>query len=230
MHCLTVAMAITFATSRPTSGHYQTLDLPKDAPRNQIKAHFYKLSKKYHPDVNSEPGAKEKFQAVSEAYAVLGDERKRRAYDRTLAPATAAGHASHDAHHAYTHWSYETRRRGATHAWEYARRPNTGGAARHSYAYPPPPGAPPGSSSSAHSAHANAKYAHNPQGARTNPFAHPHVQRATGRRGPLETGAGAGATGPATSDKVSMLGRAVTVAVLVFIMATIGHGASASAA
>ncbi|KAH9848019.1 hypothetical protein C2E23DRAFT_845856 [Lenzites betulinus] len=33
-----------FAVSCPRHGHYQTLDLPKDAPRNQIKAHFYKIS------------------------------------------------------------------------------------------------------------------------------------------------------------------------------------------
>ncbi|KAI0349266.1 DnaJ-domain-containing protein [Trametes cingulata] len=66
-------------------GHYQTLDIPKNATRNQIKASLYKLSKKYHPDVNDDPNAKEKFQAVSEAYGILGDERKQRAYDRSLA-------------------------------------------------------------------------------------------------------------------------------------------------
>ncbi|KAH9848021.1 DnaJ domain-containing protein [Lenzites betulinus] len=229
-----------FVASCPRHGHYQTLDLPKDAPRNQIKAHFYKLSKKYHPDVNSDPGAKEKFQAVSEAYAILGDERKRRAYDRTLAPSAPAGHAHapHESHHAYTHWSYETRRRGATHAWEYARRPHPNGP-RHSYAYPPPPGSSSSSSTSTSSSSSssswtppNSHYTHNAPHARTNPFAHPNVQRATGRRGPLPTGAGGGggAPPPATSDAVSMLGRTVTVAVLVFLIATIGHGMSASAA
>ncbi|KAI0633951.1 DnaJ domain-containing protein [Trametes polyzona] len=202
-----------FTTSRPRCEHYQTLDIPKDASKNQIKASFYKLSKKYHPDVNSDPGAKEKFQAVSEAYAILGDERKRRAYDRTLTPTSGQGHPgytnaphAHESHH--PHWSYDGRRRGATHAWEYSRRPNSG--PRHSYA--PPPG------SAAHTHYA----AH---GARANPFVNPNVQRATGRRGPLPTG-----PGPSPADSISVLGRTVTVAALVFLIATIGHGLSGSAA
>ncbi|KAI0357974.1 DnaJ-domain-containing protein [Trametes cingulata] len=193
------------------SGHYQTLDIPKNATRNQIKASFYKLSKKYHPDVNDDPNAKEKFQAVSEAYAILGDERKRRAYDRSLASESATSYA-HPPHEAHPHWSYEGRRRGASHAWEYSRRPNTGPR----YTYPPPPG----STHYAHHPHQRPP----PPGTGPNPFSSPHVQRATGTRGPLPSG---------PSDSVareSMFMRTVTVVALVMLMATIGHGFSASAA
>ncbi|EIW53748.1 DnaJ-domain-containing protein [Trametes versicolor FP-101664 SS1] len=210
-----------FSISSPNHGHYRTLDIPKDASRNQIKSSFYKLSKQYHPDVNSDPGAKAKFQAVSEAYAVLGDERKRRAYDRTLT--SAAPTHPHESHHAhpYAPWAADGRRRGATHAWEYARRPNAG--PRHSYSYsPPPPGAhyspPPG----AHYAHPNANYGHHAR----DPWAHPNVQRATGRRGPLPTGQG---PGPGSHESISVLGRAIMVVGLVFVIATVGHGVSASA-
>ncbi|KAI8972437.1 hypothetical protein BD414DRAFT_540321 [Trametes punicea] len=213
--CPTAPCSRPFSSSRPLSGHYQTLNIPKNATRNQIKASFYKLSKKYHPDVNDDPGAKEKFQQVSEAYAVLGDERKRRAYDRSLVePSSGPSSSSHTSHEAtHPHWSYEGRRRGATHAWgEYARRPNTGPR----YAYSPPPG------STHYSQHAHA-HAQGP-----NPFANPNVQRATGRRGPLSTD-----RGPTQADHVareSMFMRAATVTALVLLIATVGHGLSASAA
>ncbi|KAH9886308.1 hypothetical protein C8Q73DRAFT_716347 [Cubamyces lactineus] len=205
-----------FSSSCSLSGHYQTLDIPKNATRNQIKASFYKLSKKYHPDVNDDPGAKEKFQAVSEAYAVLGDERKRRAYDRSLGEPASHAHASTShAESVHPHFSYEGRRRGATHAWgEYSRRPNAGPR----YTYAPPPG-------STHYSH----YAHHPPPPHggPNPFANPNVQRATGRRGPLPTD-----RGPSQSDHVareSMLMRTVTVTALVLLIATIAHGVSAAA-
>ena len=63
--------------------YYKVLGLSKSASRSDIKAAFKKLAKKYHPDVN--PGdtvAEEKFKEVSAAYEVLGDEDKRKKYDR----------------------------------------------------------------------------------------------------------------------------------------------------
>ncbi|TFK84656.1 DnaJ-domain-containing protein [Polyporus arcularius HHB13444] len=207
-HCHPHRSTRQFNTSCPRTGHYQTLGIPKNATRNQIKASYYQLSKQFHPDVNKDPSAKEKFQAVSEAYAVLGDDRQRRAYDRdqTAAYNSSHPHTHHEAGSSYTHWSFEGRRRGATHAWEYSRRPNTGRA----YTYPPPPG-------TSHYAHTQ----QHPQ--RPNPFSNPNVQRATGRRGPLPS---------EPADHVareSMLGRTVQVAALILLIATIGHGFSASA-
>ncbi|KAF9236050.1 hypothetical protein BU15DRAFT_77359 [Melanogaster broomeanus] len=63
--------------------HYATLAVPRNATKAQIKTSYYRLSKTYHPDVAQDNAAKAKFIAASEAYAVLGDERKRREYDRT---------------------------------------------------------------------------------------------------------------------------------------------------
>ncbi|OBZ66351.1 hypothetical protein A0H81_13679 [Grifola frondosa] len=110
-----------------------------------LQSSYYKLSKLYHPDLTKDPKTKDKFQAVSDAYAVLGDDRRRRAYDRSLAEASMARHPyapPHEASHASA-WSYETRKRGATYAWEYSRRPNTAHHAPHRHPPPPPP---PGSS------------------------------------------------------------------------------------
>lgn len=63
--------------------YYEVLGVPKDADEKQIKKAFWKLAKKYHPDVN--PGdeeAAEKFKEANEAYEVLSDPDKRKQYDR----------------------------------------------------------------------------------------------------------------------------------------------------
>ena len=56
--------------------YYEVLGVSKDASLNDIKLAFRRLAKKYHPDVNKAPDAKEKFQEVQEAYEVLSDENK----------------------------------------------------------------------------------------------------------------------------------------------------------
>lgn len=62
--------------------YYEVLGVSKDASAEEIKRSFRKLAKQYHPDVNKEPGAEEKFKEIGEAYAVLSDETKRRQYDQ----------------------------------------------------------------------------------------------------------------------------------------------------
>ncbi|QXX73459.1 DnaJ C-terminal domain-containing protein [Methylovirgula sp. HY1] len=61
---------------------YIVLGVTKAADSAEIKKAFRKLAKKYHPDQSSEPKAKEKFAEVSAAYEILGDEKKRGAFDR----------------------------------------------------------------------------------------------------------------------------------------------------
>jgi curved DNA-binding protein CbpA len=63
-------------------GLYDILDVEPEANESQIRRAFYKKSLQYHPDKNPDnPEATQKFQAVSEAYRVLGDEDRRKMYD-----------------------------------------------------------------------------------------------------------------------------------------------------
>jgi len=104
-----------YSSSGTHKGHYDTLGVPHHATKHQIKSQYYKLSKKFHPDVTNDPQSTSAFQAVTEAYTVLGDEDKRRSYDRSLSASSSWSPAMSNL--------YETRHRGATHAWEYSNRP-----------------------------------------------------------------------------------------------------------
>jgi len=61
---------------------YSVLGVAKSADLAEIKKAFRKLAKKYHPDHSQEARAKEKFAEVSAAYEIVGDEKKRAAFDR----------------------------------------------------------------------------------------------------------------------------------------------------
>ncbi|HAK40164.1 heat-shock protein DnaJ [Streptococcus infantarius subsp. infantarius] len=69
---------------------YDRLGVSRDASQAEIKKAYRKMSKKYHPDINKEPGAEEKYKEIQEAYETLGDEQKRAAYDQ-YGPAGANG-------------------------------------------------------------------------------------------------------------------------------------------
>jgi curved DNA-binding protein len=60
---------------------YQVLGVPRDAKQDEIQRAYRKLARTYHPDVNSDPGAEERFKEISEAYDVLSDPETRRRYD-----------------------------------------------------------------------------------------------------------------------------------------------------
>ena len=62
--------------------YYDRLGVSKDASQDEIKRAYRKMSKKYHPDSNKEPGADEKYKEVQEAYETLSDDQKRAAYDQ----------------------------------------------------------------------------------------------------------------------------------------------------
>ncbi|KAJ2659447.1 hypothetical protein IWW48_003492 [Coemansia sp. RSA 1200] len=66
--------------------HYAVLGISETATPKEIKTAYYELSKRWHPDKNKETAneAHQMFLKISEAYSVLGNERKRRDYDRTL--------------------------------------------------------------------------------------------------------------------------------------------------
>ncbi|XP_074582626.1 uncharacterized protein LOC141838902 [Curcuma longa] len=65
-----------------SADYYSTLGVPKSAGIKEIKAAYRRLARQYHPDVNKQPGATEKFKEISTAYEVLSDDKKRALYDQ----------------------------------------------------------------------------------------------------------------------------------------------------
>jgi curved DNA-binding protein len=62
--------------------YYDALGVPRDASAEEIRRAYRRLARQYHPDVNKEPGADDRFKEISEAYEVLRDPEKRQRYDR----------------------------------------------------------------------------------------------------------------------------------------------------
>lgn len=62
--------------------YYEVLGLQKGATQEEIKKAYRSLAKKYHPDINKEPGAEEKFKEINEAYDTLSNEEKKARYDQ----------------------------------------------------------------------------------------------------------------------------------------------------
>lgn len=61
--------------------YYEALGVQKGATKDQIKDAYRKLALQFHPDRNKSPEAEARFKEISEAYAVLSDDEKRRQYD-----------------------------------------------------------------------------------------------------------------------------------------------------
>uniref|UniRef100_A0A0E0CL16 J domain-containing protein n=1 Tax=Oryza meridionalis TaxID=40149 RepID=A0A0E0CL16_9ORYZ len=70
------------AAERGGKDYYATLNLRRDATLQEVKTAYRTLARKYHPDMNKDPGAEEKFKEISAAYEILSDEEKRSLYDR----------------------------------------------------------------------------------------------------------------------------------------------------
>eukprot|EP00471_Norrisiella_sphaerica_P011764 CAMPEP_0184494538 /NCGR_PEP_ID=MMETSP0113_2-20130426/28975_1 /TAXON_ID=91329 /ORGANISM="Norrisiella sphaerica, Strain BC52" /LENGTH=280 /DNA_ID=CAMNT_0026880331 /DNA_START=144 /DNA_END=982 /DNA_ORIENTATION=+ len=68
--------------TRANRDFYQILGVDRSADAKAIKSAYRKLTKKYHPDVNKEPGAEDKYRDINAAYDVLKDDEKRKLYDR----------------------------------------------------------------------------------------------------------------------------------------------------
>jgi molecular chaperone DnaJ len=62
--------------------YYEVLGVERAAGVDDIKKAYRKLAMQYHPDRNKEAGAEERFKEISEAYAVLSDDQKRKQYDQ----------------------------------------------------------------------------------------------------------------------------------------------------
>lgn len=84
--------------------YYKTLGVSRNASEADIKSAYRKLAKKYHPDVNKgNAQAEEKFKAISEAYDVLSDKKKREEYDLMGAAGFGSGYQpGGGGHYTYT--------------------------------------------------------------------------------------------------------------------------------
>jgi len=154
------------SSTRRHRSHYDTLSIPRNASRAQIKSAFYKLSKELHPDRRpDDPLAKEKFTKISEAYSILGSDRQRRIYDRSLdQPSQQSHHSQHTYHDPYSAYEPKRPKRTARHAWSSK---NTARGRTWSYTYTYTNSGP-----RTYTAHSG------------DPFSSPYAQRATGRRPP----------------------------------------------
>src|SRR6201990_1682257 len=62
--------------------YYEVLGVPRDADQETIRRAYRKLARTYHPDLNSDSDAEDRFKELGEAYEVLSDPDKRERFDR----------------------------------------------------------------------------------------------------------------------------------------------------
>lgn len=71
--------------------YYEILGVSRDADKEEIKQAFRRLARKYHPDVNKESGAEERFKEINRAYEILSEPETRARYDRFGEAGVASG-------------------------------------------------------------------------------------------------------------------------------------------
>ena len=74
------------AESKPFSYYYRILGLKPGYTQDQLKNAYLEMVKKYHPDLSTEPNAKQMFQEIQEAYDILQDPSKRPKGDESDGP------------------------------------------------------------------------------------------------------------------------------------------------
>src|SRR5947208_15816188 len=62
--------------------YYKTLGVARTASEKEIKSAYRRLARQFHPDVNKDPKATDRFKLINEAYEVLSDPKKRTKYDQ----------------------------------------------------------------------------------------------------------------------------------------------------
>ncbi|OKH11631.1 molecular chaperone DnaJ [[Limnothrix rosea] IAM M-220] len=62
--------------------YYEILGVSRDCGKDELKRAYRRLARQYHPDVNKEPGAEDKFKEINRAYEVLSEPEARARYDR----------------------------------------------------------------------------------------------------------------------------------------------------
>ncbi len=85
--------------------YYDVLGIAKGSSEDEIKKAYRKLAKKYHPDMNKEAGAEDRFKEVSEAYEVLQDNDKRQSYDQYGHQGVNFGSGGFNYNRDFTHFS-----------------------------------------------------------------------------------------------------------------------------
>lgn len=71
--------------------YYEVLDISRSATEVELKSAYRKMARKFHPDINKDDHAEERFKEVNEAYEVLSNVERRAAYDRFGHAAAGAG-------------------------------------------------------------------------------------------------------------------------------------------